>query len=106
MKRSRSGKHDEFEVNGITDRLVAYRVSERAGVEHDPTVENELVKKAVTLLSFLPRNQPREKVEKLLSPDDPLRGRRAVDALIDAALAIEDERGRLCRAAVAPVPHE
>jgi hypothetical protein len=47
----------------------------------------------------MPRNQPREKVEKLLSPNDPQRARRAVDALIDAALATEDERGCLRRIA-------
>ena len=100
----RSGKLDEFEVRGIADRLVAYGVSERPSVEHDETVETELVEKAVTLLTFLPRNQPREKLERLLSPHDPQRGARAVDALIAAALATEDERGRLCRTALSP-PH-
>ncbi|MCE3287752.1 MAG: hypothetical protein K0S64_1358 [Gaiellaceae bacterium] len=104
MRRSR--RADEFEVTGVADRLVAYAVSERPTVEHDETVETELVEKAVTLLTFLPRNQPRAKVEKLLSPNDPQRGRRAIDALIDAALATEDERGRLCRTAVTPRPRE
>ena len=102
MRRSR--KVDEFEVSGIADRLVAYRVSERPSVEHDETVEDELVARAVTLLTFLPRNQPRERVERLLSPNDPQRGARAIDALIAAALATEDERGRLCRTALSP-PH-
>jgi hypothetical protein len=83
----RSGKLDEFEARGIADRLVAYGVSERPRVEHAETVETELVEKAVTLLTFLPRNQPREKLETLLSPHDPQRGARAADALIAAALA-------------------
>ena len=95
MRRSR--KVDEFELADVADRLLAYGILPPAPVEHDETLEDELVAKAVTLLTFLPRNQPREKVEKLLSPDDPQRGRRAVDALIDAALVTEDERGRLRR---------
>jgi hypothetical protein len=78
MRRSR--KEDEFEVRDVAARLA------------------ELLEKAVTLLTFSPRNQAREKVEKLVSPNDPARGRRAVDALIEAALVTEDERGRLCRA--------
>ncbi len=68
------------------------------------SLKNELVGRAVTLLTLLPRNQPREKVERLLSPNDPQRGARAIDALIAAALATEDERGRLCRTALSP-PH-
>ena len=95
MRRSR--KVDEFELADVADRLLAYAIPPPAPVEHDETLEDELVAKAVTLLTLMPRNQPREKVEKLLSPDDPQRGRRAVDALIDAALATEDERGRLRR---------
>jgi hypothetical protein len=97
MRRSR--RVDEFEVRDVPDRLLAYGISAPAPIEHDETVEDDLVAKAVTLLTFMPRNQPREKVEKLLSPNDPQRGRRAVDALIDAALATEDERGRLRRIA-------
>jgi hypothetical protein len=104
MRRSR--KVDEFEVRGIADRLVLYGGSERSTVEHDATVETELVEKAVTLLRYLPRNQPRARVEKLLSPNDPQRGGRAIDALIDAALATEDEGGHLRRTAVAPRPGE
>ena len=38
-----------------------------------------------------------ETIEDLLSPHDRERGRRAVDALIDAAFAIEDETGHLRR---------
>jgi hypothetical protein len=96
MRRSR--KVDEFEVMGVPDRLLAYEIAPSPPLEHDDAIEAELLERAVTLLTYLPRNQLREKVEKLLSPNDPQRGRRAVDALIDAALVTEDERGRLCRA--------
>jgi hypothetical protein len=97
MRRSR--RVDEFEVRGVADRLLPYGLTPPPSVDHDETVEEELVERAVTLLTFMPRNQPRERVEALLSPNDPQRGRRAVDALIDAALATEDERGRLRRIA-------
>jgi hypothetical protein len=96
MRRSR--KLDEFEVRGVADRLLAYEVASSPPIEHSGGVETELLERAVTLLRFIPRNQPREKVERLVSPNDPERGRRAVDALIDAALVTQDERGRLCRA--------
>jgi hypothetical protein len=95
MRRSR--RIDDFQVGDVADRLLPYGLTPPPPVEHDETVEDELVDRAVTLLTFMPRNQSRESVEKLLSPHDPQRGRRAVDALIDAALATEDERGRLRR---------
>ena len=62
-------------------------------------VEDELVEKAATLLLVMPSNQRRETIQELLSPNDPDRGRRAVDALIDAAFATEDHAGRLRRIA-------
>lgn len=96
MRRSR--KLEEFEVRGVADRLLAYEIASSPAIEDADGVESELLERAVTLLRFIPRNQPRERVEKLLSPNDPERGRRAVDALIDAALVTQDERGRLCRA--------
>ena len=96
MRRSR--KVDEFEVKGVADRLLAYEMATSPPIEHDNAIEAELLERAVTLLTYLPRNQPRERLEKLLSPNDPQRGRRAVDALIDAALVTEDERGHLRRA--------
>ncbi len=96
MRRSR--KVDEFEITGVPDRLLAYEIVPSPPLEHDDSIEAELLERAVTLLTYLPRNQLRENVEKLLSPNDPERGHRAVDALIDAALVTEDERGRLCRA--------
>jgi hypothetical protein len=84
---------------GVADRLLPYGVSEQELVEHDEETEDELVERAVTLLRFMPRNQPRETVEALLSPNDRKKGRRAVDALIDAALATVDTQGRLQRIA-------
>ena len=83
----------------MAGRLVPYELSQPEPVGHDEEADDELVEKAVTLLRFMPRNQPRERVEDLLSPNDPARGRRAVDALIEAALATVDARGRLQRIA-------
>ena len=83
----------------MADRLSAYELSRPKPVGHDEETNDELVEKAVTLLRFMPRNQPREKVEDLLSPNDPVKGRRAVDALIDAAFVTVDARGRLQRIA-------
>jgi len=97
MRRSR--KVDEFEVRGVADRLRAYEVASSPPLELADGVEAELLERAVTLLTLIPRNQPRARVEKLLSPKDPELGRRAIDALIDAALVTQDERGRLRRAA-------
>jgi len=95
MRRSR--KIDEFEVRGVADRLLPYELSQPDPVGHDEHVDAELVERAVRLLRFMPRNQPRERVESLLSPNDPVKGRHAVDALIKAALATVDSRGRLQR---------
>jgi hypothetical protein len=61
-------------------------------------IDDELVERAATLLSVMPRNQLRATIEHLLAPDDLERGRRAVDVLIDTAFAIEDETGHLRRA--------
>jgi len=47
----------------------------------------------------MPRNQLRDTFEHLLAPYDREKGRRAVDALIDAAFAIEDETGHIRRVA-------
>lgn len=97
MRRSR--KVDEFEVTGVADRLRPYSVSQQESIEHADAagIDNELLEKAVTLLTFAPRNLRRETVEKLVAPNDPQRGRRVVDALIGAALATEDPQGRLRR---------
>ena len=81
----------------MADRLLPYELSPPERIGNDAEADGELMEKAVTLLRFMPRNQPREKVENLLSPNDPLKGRRAVDALIAAALATVDGQGRLRR---------
>jgi hypothetical protein len=93
---------DEFEVNGVADRLAPYGVSPPEAMSQSEVVGDDLVEKAVTLLKVMPRNQRRETVEDLLSPNDPPRGRRAVDALIGAAFAVEDELGRLRRIVGSP----
>ena len=93
MRRSR--KVEDYEVPDVPDRLSAYAVAPSSPTEHEATVEADLFAGAVTLLPFLPRNQPREKVEKFLCPNDQERGRRVVDALIKASLVTEDGRGRL-----------
>jgi hypothetical protein len=87
-----------FQVAGVTERLEAYHAP-NVSVEHEDEPEPELVERAATLLAVMPRNQLRETIEDLLSPHDRERGRRAVDALIDAAFAIEDETGHLRRIA-------
>ena len=61
------------------------------------TMEEDVVERAATILHVLPGRQRRETIEKLVSPNDADRGRAAVDALIDAAFATEDESGRLRR---------
>ena len=88
----------EFQATGIAERLDAYETSYVLSLDHDDSADEELVERAATLLSVMPRNQLRGTIEQLLSPDDLERGRRAVDALIDAAFAIEDETGHLRRA--------
>ena len=67
-------------------------------VGHGEVADPELVERAATLLAVMPRNQLRATIEGLLSPNDHERGRRAVDALIDAAFAIEDETGHIRKA--------
>ena len=96
--RRRARQAEEFEVSGFASRLDLYG-SPEASVDSDREVEPELVERAATLLAVMPRNQLRETIEDLLSPHDRERGRRAVDALIDAAFAIEDETGHLRRIA-------
>jgi hypothetical protein len=97
--RRRSQDADRFEVNDVAERLAPYNVADAPKVPEPEEAEGDLVEKAVTLLSVMPRNQHRETLEGLLSPNDPERGRRAVDALIDAAFAAEDTSGRLRRIA-------
>jgi hypothetical protein len=85
---------DEHEFD-VADRLRAYEVSEVPDCSGLGQADDELVQRAATLLRVMPASQRRETIEELLAPHDPGRGRRAVDALIDAALAAEDDSGRL-----------
>ena len=93
--RLRAQAADQFEVSGVAERLAPYELSRFKPLSDADGVDSDLVEKAVTLLKVMPLNQHRETVESLLSPSDPQRGRRAVDALIDAALVTVDERGHL-----------
>ena len=88
---------DEFSISGVAERLASYEVSAFNPLSDSESegVDSELVEKAVTLLKVMPLNQHRETVESLLAPDDPHRGRRAIDALIAAAIVTEDEHGHL-----------
>jgi hypothetical protein len=89
---------EEFRVTRVAQRLAAYETSEIDVVAHGEVADQELVERAATLLAVMPRNQLRATIEGLLSPNDHERGRRAVDALIDAAFAIEDETGHIRKA--------
>ncbi len=90
---------DHFHVTGVADRLTAYHTSKLPEMKDEEAVDPELVERAATLLSVMPRNQLRTTIEGLLAPHDLERGRDAVDALIDAAFAVEDETGHLRRIA-------
>lgn len=92
MRRRTSA--DSYSVVGIAEKLAPYETDE-PHVDTDDAVEPELAERAATLLAVMPRNQLRETVERLVSPNDLERGRRAIDALIDAAFAIEDETGHI-----------
>jgi hypothetical protein len=96
--RRRAREAEEFQVSEVASRLDVYG-SPDASVESETEAEPELVERAATLLAVMPRNQLRATIEDLLSPNDRERGRRAVDALIDKAFAIEDETGHLRRIA-------
>ena len=92
---SRTTDTDQFEVTGVAERLAPYEVSEQNVLADVDPVEPELVERAATLLAVMPANQLRETIERLLSPNDLERGRRAIDTLIDKAFAIEDETGHI-----------
>jgi hypothetical protein len=85
---------EHFHVD-VAERLAAYEVSYLPDVSRLEEADDDLVEKAATLLLVMPGSQRRETIENLLCPNDPGRARRAVDALIDAALAAEDDAGRL-----------
>jgi hypothetical protein len=89
---------EEFRVSGVVERLTPYEGA-RVEVPDEGTADAKLVERAATLLAVMPRKQLRSTVERLLSPNDLEKGRRAIDALIDAAFAIEDETGHIRRVA-------
>jgi len=86
---------DHFHVSGVTERLARYEAAQVPDVSENAEVDRELVERAATLLAVMPRNQLRKTIEGLLSPNDLECGRKAIDALIDAAFAIEDETGHV-----------
>ncbi len=92
---TRAREVDRFAVHGVAERLASYAFSTPRGTSNTELGDPELVERASTLLLVMPPNQSRETIEELLSPNDRERGRQAVDALIDAALAVEDEAGHL-----------
>jgi hypothetical protein len=90
---------DEFSVSGVVERLTQYEGAPPVEVPDEGTADAYLVERAATLLAVMPRKQLRSTVERLLSPNDLEKGRRAIDALIDAAFAVEDETGHIRRVA-------
>jgi hypothetical protein len=86
---------EQFRVSGVAERLAPYEASNVPDVSEQAEVDGELVERAATLLAVMPRNQLRKTIEELLSPNDLERGRKAIDALIDAAFAVEDETGHV-----------
>ena len=93
--RGRAQQVDQFHVGGVAERLAQYGAPKVPQVSAKAEVDAELVERAATLLAVMPRNQLRKTIEGLLSPNDLERGRKAIDALIDAAYAIEDETGHV-----------
>ena len=84
----------------VAERLRPYvDASANGGVDEAPPPEivDDLLRKAAMLLDVMPRNQRRETIVELISPYDAEKGRRAVDALIEASLVTEDVEGRLRR---------
>lgn len=82
----------EFRVSGVAERLAAY---ETHAPPTEGGVDDELVERAATLLLVMPGRQRRTTIEGLVAPNDPERGRRAVDSLIHSSYAAEDETGHL-----------
>jgi hypothetical protein len=93
--RRGSGKLEQFAVPGVADRVASYESAHLDASTDERVFEDELVAKAATLLLVMPPHQPRKTIEQLVSPHDPERGERAVDALIESAFAAEDAEGRL-----------
>lgn len=56
---------------------------------------DDLMERAATLVAVMPPHQRRATIGDLVCPNDPERGQRAIDALIEGAFVAEDERGCL-----------
>ena len=93
--RSRTERTDEFHATGVVERLAGYETSKPQVIAGEEAVDGALVERAAVLLTVMPRNQLRSTIESLLSPRDLEKGRKAIDALIDAAFAAEDDTGHV-----------
>ena len=93
--RARSDEADQFHVTDVAERLAQYETSKPPVVTGEDAAETELVQRAAMLLAVMPRNQLRSTIERLVSPRDLEKGQEAIDALIDAAFAAEDETGHV-----------
>jgi hypothetical protein len=91
----RAQQVDQFHAIGVAERLAQYEAAKVLDVSERAETDGELVERAATLLAVMPRNQLRKTIEDLVSPNDLKRGRKAIDALIDPALAVEDETGHV-----------
>jgi hypothetical protein len=67
------------------------------GADTVAPILEELMVRASTLVAVMPPHQRRAAIEELVCPQNPERGRLAVDALIKGAFFIEDEMGCLRR---------
>jgi hypothetical protein len=101
LGRKRGAKGSEHLV-GVAERVRAYADAPHSdngnGSKPDDLESRELnglVERAETFLAVMPPRQRRETVEHLVAPNDPERGRHAIDVLIERAVAFEDERGCL-----------
>lgn len=93
---------DPVEVVGVAERLAPYALS-LDGEEPEPDLVSEhdaiddLIERANLLLAVMPPHQRRETIEKLVAPNDPERGRRALDALLEGGRVQVDFSGHLHR---------
>jgi len=84
------------ERNVVAERLAPYDVPDLPGFSAETAVERELVERAAMLVTVMP-HPDRRTIEELLAPNDPDRGRVAVDTLVASGVAAEDDAGHLRR---------
>ena len=82
--------------SGVAERLAPYDLPDLPGIDVESVVEHELVERAAMLVTVMPRPD-RRTIEELLAPNDPDRGRIAVDTLVASGVASEDDAGHLRR---------